>query len=399
MSVKLTSTYWKIRALTKPIRVIQGGQASSKTFSILIILFQICSLQGKTTSTIITETYPQLKDGVIADFRSIFEDAGWNFDAHYNRGDKDLKFPNGSLIQFRNIDNKDFHKAKGARRDYLFINEANRIAYNSVDQMITRTNKGTFIDFNPDREFWVHTELLTQDRLQDDVAFISVTYKDNEKIPEGEYKHIARRIAAAKKPDATDSMKNWVRIYADGQLGSYSERRIYQYQIIKEIPPMAMRINSGMDFGTSPDQTVLVDLYIDGIDLICDERFAENNLMPEKIEGAERQSVVDKMQEIQYPEGQLIIGDSANKTQITDMRKHKYNILAVKKRPGSIIAGITKVNGYNLKITERSQTLKKGIETWFWKEDKNGKIIPEPDGHEPDGLAAVRYALMSYQRK
>jgi len=281
MSIKLTTTYWMIRALTKSIKVIQGGMSSSKTYSILIRIFELSIETPKTISTVVTETYPQLKDGVIADMRKIFADSGRNFDQFYNKSDKDLILPNGSIIQFRNIDNKDFHKAKGSRRHYLFINEANRIAFASIDQMITRTDRGVFIDFNPDREFWVHEELLIEGR--DDVDFISVTHIHNEKIPQGELNNILRRIEASKKPGAPESLVNWGRIYAYGELGSYSERRIYSYEFIDEIPSTAKKINSGMDFGQSPDPTILIDAYIEGINLILDEQFCLNNLMPEKI--------------------------------------------------------------------------------------------------------------------
>ena len=76
------------------------------------------------------------------------------------------------------------------------------------------------------------------------------------------------------------------------------------------------------------------------------------------------------------------------------MRRHGYNVRAVKKYAGSVSDGIQKLRSYNLVVTKRSVNLVKGLESWFWKVDKNGKIVPEPDGHEPDGLAATRYVVM-----
>ncbi len=397
MSVKLTTSYWKIREMRKKIRVIQGSMSSAKTFSILIQLFEMAVKQPRTVSTVVTETYPQLKDGVISDMRSIMREAGMDFESLYNKSDKDLILPNKAVIQFRNVDNKDFHKSKGARRHRLFLNEINRLAYPSVEQMIVRTDGEVFMDYNPDREFWVHDEILNAGR--DDYDFIILTYKDNEMIPAGELAEIERRIHASKQPGASDQLKNWVKIYAYGELGTYSERRIYSYDFIDEIPATAKRINSGMDFGQSPDPTVLIDLYVDGINLIADERFSANNLMAERIRGADRESIVDRLEALGFPKGQTIVGDSAGRIEILDMRKHGYNARAVKKYPGSVGDGIRKLRGYNLLITRRSSTLKKGIESWFWKVDPNGKIVPEPDGHEPDGLAAIRYAILTYHNK
>jgi phage terminase large subunit len=187
--------------------------------------------------------------------------------------------------------------------------------------------------------------------------------------------------------------KEWFRVYGLGQTGFYSDRQIYTYNFA-DIPADAKRIASGMDFGLSPDPTCLVDLYIKGADLYADERFQENNLMPEKIQGAERMAVVDKMEEIGFKKGWRIWGDSANKVNIIDLRKPGYNIFPVKKYTGSVIEGIKKVRSYNLYLTPRSTNIKKACESWFFKVDHNGKIIPEPNGHEPDTLAAIRYSVM-----
>ncbi|GAG25767.1 unnamed protein product, partial [marine sediment metagenome] len=116
-------------------------------------------------------------------------------------------------------------------------------------------------------------------------------------------------------------------------------------------------------------------------------------------EGANRMSVIDKMEAVNHPKGQLIWADSANKVNITDLRNHGYNVYPVKKYAGSIIDGIKMVQSFNLKITKRSTNIKKGCEQWFFKVDDNNKIIPEPDGHEPDQLAAIRYSMLMYKRK
>jgi len=391
MSVKLTTAYWKIRALKKKIRIIQGSQGAAKTFSILTRIFEQAYNGDIKKATIVTETYPQLKDGAISDMKSICSDAGFDFDKNYNKSDKDLRVKD-ALIQFRNADNKDFHKSKGVRRDILFVNEGNRTGWSSIDQMLTRS-KVIYVDYNPDAEFWVHEHLISRD----DADFIILTYLDNEMLSEEEREEIETRIRKSEEPNASKSLKEWVRVYAKGQLGTYSDRQIYSFDIIDEIPNAAKRINSGMDFGVSPDPTVLIDCFIEGANLYCDEIFSENNLLPEKLKGAERMSIVDKLDEVEHLKGHKIIADSAGKTEITDIRKHGYNIKGVKKTTGSVILGINKVRGYNLFITKRSLNLKKGAENWHFKVDHNGKIVPEPDGHEPDGWAAVRYVIMEHK--
>ncbi len=165
------------------------------------------------------------------------------------------------------------------------------------------------------------------------------------------------------------------------------------------MPIKARRIESGIDFGVSPNPTFLIDVWLLDSTLFVDEVFCMNNLLPEKLQGAERMAIVDKLEEVKHIKGQLIIADSAGRTEINDMRKHGYNVKGVKKYTGSVMIGTNKLRGYSIKISERSINLKKSIETYFFKIDSNGKIIPEPQGHEPDGLAALRYVVMELNRK
>lgn len=387
--IELTTAYHEINLLKNRFRVIQGGQGAGKTYSILIKIVARC-LKEKIKATIVTDTYPSLKDGVISDTKSIVTELGINWERDYNKSDKNIFFSNGSIIQFRNADSNNFQQLKGVRRDVLFINEANKTGWLTVDQMITRS-KIVYIDYNPDAEFWVHEHILNRDNID----FISLNYTHNEKISDEEKAEIELRIKQSKEPDASSELKQWVQVYAYGELGTYSTRRIYSYKWIDKIPETATKVISAMDFGVSPDPTILIDMFVENNNIYIDERFCENNLMPEKIKGAERMSVVDKMDELKIDKGWHIIGDSSGRSTILDLINNGYNIIGVKKKPGSVISGIKDVRGYNLFITKRSINMKKGFESWFFKVDHNGKIIPEPEGHEPDGLAALRYGVMA----
>ncbi len=399
-----TTTYYKIRDMKAKICVVQGGQGAGKNFGIAQILKEEAEKEPLLI-TIMSDTYDNLKDGAILDFKNLWADSGLIWDNDYHGTDKNLTHHN-SVIQFRYISDTKPDAGKSKRRDILYLNEANKFGWNIASTYIGRTHKKVYIDHNPDFEYWAHTEipkLLDKDGNRMDEQII-VTYRDNEMCPQSEVDHI----------EARRGNKIWYNVYGLGLTGTYSDRRIYSYEWIDEMHQSikgrlteleqqvigkAKRINSGMDFGLSPDPTILVDLYIDGINLIADERFCENNLMPEKITGAERMSVVDKLDEIGFMKGQMIIGDTDGKTSLYDMRRHGYNCIAVKKLMGMKKEGIGKIGSYNLLLTRRSVNIKKGIEQWFRKIDHNGKIIQEPDGHEPDGLAAIRYGIMTYINK
>lgn len=386
MANKVTTTFWKIRAMQAKIKVVQGGQAAGKNWAIAQLLIEK-AVEKQRLITIMSDTYDNLKDGAIQDFKTIYALAGMDWDEAYNKTEKDLKIGN-SIIQFRYISDIKPGAGKSKRRDILYINEGNKIGWSIASTYIGRTHEDVYIDHNPDYEYWAHTEvpkLLTPEGERMDEMII-VTYKDNELCPKDEVNYILARKGNTE----------WFNVYGLGQTGTYSDRRIYSFEWADSIPEQALRIYSGMDFGQSPDPTILVDLYVDGPNLYVDERFCENNLRPETIIGDERMSIVDKLDEIEFTKGHMIIGDTDGKNSIYDMIKHGYTALAVKKLKGMKKEGIRKIRGYNLLLTRRSVNVKKGCESWFWKQDQNGKIVPEPDGHEPDGLAALRYGIMTH---
>jgi len=382
-----TSAYFKIKQLSAKIKVIQGGQGAGKNVSISQILIEK-AIEKKRIITVMTDTYDNLKDGAISDFKQQYEASDvLDWDSSYNKTDKDLKCGN-SVIQFRYISDKKGSAGKSKRRDILYINEGNKIGWDVASTYIGRTHEDIYIDYNPDFEFWAHTEVpKLKDKDGNSISEqIIVTYVDNEMCPESEVNFILSR----------KSNKSWFRVYGLGQTGYYSDRQIYNYDFIDSIPHDAKRIPSGMDFGVSPDPTVLVDLYSKGNNIYANEVFCMNNLLPEKLDGAVRMSIVDKLDEVEHIKGHMIIADSAGATEIKDITKHRYNIIGVKKPKGSVMQGINKLRGYNLFITRNSINLKNGIEKFHFKVDHNGKVIPEPNGHEPDGLAAIRYVIMEH---
>lgn len=389
-----TSTYYKIRDIKAKIKIIQGGQGAGKNISIAQILLEDCS-KDKDITTIVTDTYDNLKDGVISDMKMLYESMELDWDKDYNKTEHNLKH-DGGVIQFRYVSDKKKHAGKSKRRGKLYINEANKIGWEVASTYIGRTHGDVYIDYNPDFEFWAHTEVTKlKDKKGNSISEqIIVTYIDNEMCPESEVNYILSR----------KDNESWFRVYGLGETGYYSERQIYDYKF-SSIPDDAKRIPSGMDFGVSPDPTILIDVYNKGNNLYVDERFCMNNLLPEKLEGAERMAIVDKLDEVKHIKGHLIIADSAGKTEIDDLKKYKYNIKGVSKKSqkggtvsGSVMQGINKLRGYNLFITRNSTNLKNGIEKYHFKVDHNGKIIPEPDGHEPDGLAALRYVIMEHTK-
>ena len=83
------------------------------------------------------------------------------------------------MVEFKSYDQPS--KALGAKRHFLFINEAINIPYETFINLEGRTDQLTILDYNPSYEFWVHDRLLNANRS--DVGYVHSTYKDNPYLP------------------------------------------------------------------------------------------------------------------------------------------------------------------------------------------------------------------------
>lgn len=158
----------------------------------------------------------------------------------------------------------------------------------------------------------------------------------------------------------------------------------------------------GLDFGfTNP--AALVGCKIIGNRLYIDLKFYKtkllSNMMGEEFErcGVSRYAP--------------ITADSADPGSIEDLFTLDYNIHPVEKFPGSILYGIKEVLKYDLYITESSQAIirkesdcaedeKTGeINTYQWKEDKEGNPLEDPIKKNDHAMDAIRYAVMGRERE
>ena len=98
-------------------------------------------------------------------------------ESNWNATDSVYTFETGSKMEFFSTDNGD--KLRGARRDRLFMNEANNITLDAFDQLEVRTKEFVYLDWNPTNEFWFYTDIQFK---RNDVELIILTYIDNEAL-------------------------------------------------------------------------------------------------------------------------------------------------------------------------------------------------------------------------
>lgn len=369
MAYQLTTATKKIQTLSKRLRCVQGGTSASKTISILLLLINAAQSDTVATLTsIVSESFPHLKRGVMRDFLSIMQQHNYYVDSRWNRTDFIYTFETGSKIEFFSADQPD--KVRGPRRDRLFINEANNIPYLTFDQLEVRTKDMVYLDWNPTTEFWYYDKVAARD----DAEHVIVTYRDNEALDPAIVASIEQR----------KDNREWWRVYGEGLLGEV-ETRIYKgWQIIDEIPFEARLERYGLDFGYTNDPSALIALYYYNGGYIVDEVAYQKGLSNKQLADI-----------LGNNKAQIVIADSAEPKSIDEIRVHGVAILPSKKGKGSVNQGIQYVQGQNISVTKRSVNIIKEYRNYVWITDKDGIILNEPDHLYSHSMDAIRYALAS----
>lgn len=364
-----TTATEKILKLNKRIRGVAGGTSASKTVSIMMWLIDYAGAARNKLISVVSESFPHLKRGVIRDFTNIMQDRGYWDEKYWNRTDYIYTFPQTrSRIEFFSADQPG--KVRGPRRDVLFINEANNISYETYTQLEVRTREVIWLDWNPVSEFWWYEEV----QPKQDVNFIILTYKDNEALDP--------RIVAA--IESRRGNKNWWRVYGEGLLGE-AEGRIYKgWTQLDDIPNEARLKRKGLDFGYTNDPSGLLDVYVWNNAFIWDELLYRRGMSNRDIASAIKQG-----------EDALVIADSAEPKSIDEIASYGVSILPSQKGPGSVLQGIQYVQDQTIYVTKRSLNIWKEYRNYLWLTDREGKIINEPQDFMDHLLSAGRYAMES----
>ncbi|MFD0765205.1 PBSX family phage terminase large subunit [Mucilaginibacter lutimaris] len=353
-----TSTLFKHNyETTAHVVVNQGGTSSGKTYAIEQVLFCLAVSAGKQIITVVGQDIPNLKSGAIRDAQEIYDgsDTLKRLIKNYNKTDRIFEFHNGSLIEFKSYGNA--QDAKSGKRDYLFVNEANGITWEVYSELALRTKKRIYIDYNPNTGFWVHDKLIGKPGVQ---LFIS-DHRHNPFIDEPQ----RAKIEILK----TEDLELW-KVYARGLTGKITGLVFDNWHVCEAIPQDAKLIAAGLDFGFSNDQTGCLLVYKQNGELWIDELFYETKLTNVDISRKLQEQYISKTTEI--------IADSSEPKSIEELKRMGWFVTGAKKGADSIKNSIDILKRYKLNVTRNSVNLRKELEKYKWRTDKDGRTLNQP---------------------
>lgn len=379
MELTYTTSLHKIRQLDKRVRIVQGGSSSGKTYSILVYLIDYAITHSNVHISIVSESMPHLRRGANKDFIDIMKDTNrWN-EKRYNYTNMTYRFSNNAIIEFFSADQPD--KLKGGRRDILYLNECNSISYEAYQQLIIRTKRFSYIDYNPDHAFWAITDVQYEPNSQ----LIKLDYRDNEALDQTIIDEFLDKI---KKAETSDYWKNWVNVYVYGELGTLQGAIFNNWKIIETIPSEAELIGYGLDFGFTNDATALISVFKHDSKLILDEIIFETNLTNNQIVNIMKMEGIDKKA--------YIYSESSEPKSIKEIQLLGYrNIMPVVKGADSLLYGIQLMQQFDFLITKNSINLIEEFQNYKWKLNKDSQSTNIPEDKYNHGIDAVRYLIMS----
>ena len=370
-----TTALRKIRQMKSRVKVIQGGTSASKTFSILAILIDRAIKTPNLEISVVAESIPHLRRGANKDFLKIMKETGRYIPTHYNKTLLRYEFSNGSYMEFFSVD--DETKLRGARRNVLYLNEANNINYDAYMQLEIRTDGEIYLDFNPTSNFWAHTEVLTKDNSQ----HLILTYKDNEALSQD----IIDSLELNRQRAATSTYwENWCRVYLDGEVGQIEGTIFSDYLVIDRIPDDARILCYGLDFGFSEDPVALVAIYKYDNNLIIDEVIYRKGVLNSELSNLMKQNQVT---------GE-IFADSAEPKSIAELKRYGHQVKPVEKGRDSVKFGIQLIQEYKLLVTKQSTNILEELSKYMWKRNRDGGYDPEPIDMYNHAMDAMRYGIM-----
>jgi len=351
------------------IVINQGGTRSGKTYSLLqLLIVKAFEHKGKVF-TIVRKSLPSLKMTAYRDFFEILNNLDLYSETDHNKSDYTYTL-NGNLFEFVSLDQP--QKKRGARRDFLFCNEANELTWEDFFQLLVRTTDKIWLDYNPSDSFhWIYDKLL----VRDDVTYIQSTYKDNPFLEQTIVDEIERL-------QGTDD--DYWRIYGLGERG-LSRATVFQFKVVDD--PKGQLVSFGLDFGFTNDPTSLVQVYKDGDDLYIHEMMYHTQLT--------NSDISDKFSELGLTRYDEIWADSAEPKSIEELHRFGWNIKPTAKGADSIMAGIDILKRHKIYVTKGSDNTIREFQNYKWQEDKNGNLLNKPIDKFNHAIDAVRYATFN----
>ena len=394
--MKATTALKKISGLKNRIWGLQGGQGAGKTYSVLQILINHAYANDGKEIFVASNELSKMKITVIKDFVNIMK--SFNIFNRANWVDGTLyRFDNGSFIKFIGLDKEDI--GKGLRSDVIFVNEANKVKFDTYRELTSRAKK-IIIDFNPNKKFWFHTEVMDRP----DCDYINLTFLDNEFLSEEEQNEILRY--KTKGYDANGQVINqyWAnmwQVYGLGKIGQV-EGRIYNWKSIDYIDYLNIEKQTyyGCDWGLVDPWGIVEVKYHDGNLYVHELNYKSENELRRNLTTTELHQINANQDEglvswmftkLNIPKDKIIVCDSNRPTKIIALRRSGWEYAISVGGKSRLLDRIGTMQGLNIYYTSTSKNIEFEQENYSYQKDRFGVTLENPEDGNDHLINSIEY--------
>lgn len=297
---------------------------------------------------------------------------------------------NGSDFLFKGLHHNEQSVKSTEGIDVAWIEEAQTVSTQSLEVLVPTVRKpGSQLIYTYNRlleEDPVHKRLVLEGRPNS--LIINTNYDVAEK-----YGWLPEEI----KREIEDDKANRPALYKHKWLGEPNslERRVYEGWVqVESVPHEARLERRGLDFGYKNDPTAIISIYYYNGGYILDEELYRK--------GMHNNDIAAYLNNAEYP-NTLVVADSAEPKSIDELRLLGVNAIGVKKIGGKSESGQQKpfkqygidfVGQQKISVTKRSSNIWREYLTYLHKEDKEGKILNDPEDGNDHAMDAILYGFM-----
>ena len=381
----LNPIYIKYLYDQKRYLILYGGAGAGKShFACQKILYRIINELDHRFLII-----RKVKDTIRASVFQLFKDyiVKWDLWNEFKINETNMTIifkGNGNMILFAGVD--DPEKLKSIERiTGIWVEEANEL-YLEDFQELDRRLRGIFhvymqiiLTYNPIlKTNWTYPRFfsgLTEEELED-ITSLKTTYKDNVFIKEDlAYKKLLESY--------TGNMRT---VFTLGEYGMLENAIYTNWAMIDDDKFPDEEAICGLDFGfINPNCLLKIVVDIEKKEIYVNELiYKRRQIIPELID----EMKLLKLQNIK------IIADSEAPEKVEEIKRDGFSYIeGAKKEKGSVKAGIDYIQQFKMYITRRSVNVKKEVESYQRRKDKEGNILEEPEKGLDHAMDCIRYVM------
>lgn len=389
--------FWNDRSF---YRVVKGSRGSKKSKTTALNIVKR-TMKHPWANTLVIRRYSNtLSQSAYTDLKWAIQKLGVSHLWKTNESLPELTYkPTGQKILFRGLDDPLKITSITVEHGILcwaWFEEAFEIETEDKFSTVVESIRGSYdapdffkqitVTFNPWSErHWLKRVFFDEATRRANTFSLTTTFRVNEWLDEADRNRFE---------DLYKTNPRRAKIVCDGEWGIADGLVFDRFKVEEFERDLSLDSYAGLDFGFSVDPTAYIDVAVDEANkrlYICDEHYQPGMLNSE----------IASMLKYKQAHKRRIVADSAEPKSIEDLKRLGITrLVAARKGKDSILAGIQKIQEYEIIIHPRCTNFIIEINNYVWAKDRlSGDMLNKPIDEYNHLMDALRYALEYKDRK